>query len=424
MESHLVLINREYTAHLARIITPYIFESIEKIYNTAVRIHENMPESAKRIDINKLKKDQDESANLNGTPEKKKSHLMIFQNLLRAVLLWNIELITRETERIRRESGTSKHFDKLVRGTIKSYILLMSGTTYTVSGRLRPIGTLGEFYKTVKIDMFIHNCYIEAAKMVYNNPRVFMNSGLSNINIIENRYRVYKDIGLAIDEAVRKTVPMNEVIDQYMLEDGREIPEPVPGAAPPVMAQQYPQQQQQYSQLLPQPQLEPQPQYQPSMQQQNQSQFYPQQQSYSNNTPLQIQVGQNGQGGGQAVTVVTDPNGGGGITIQTGDVSHQQQNEPRNANNVEKHRDGAPKPVHNTLSFLLSHGKPADDAQQLLDPDQSQDRHEVGELMSMVSAVERPAMAMADSISFNVQEGNSRKMGGGSRASHRSSSKK
>jgi hypothetical protein len=420
MESHLVLINREYTAHLTRIITPYIFESIEKIYNTAVRIHANLPDNVKTINPNKPNKDQGNLDNSTNNVEKKKSHLMIFQNLLRAVLLWNNELITRETERIRRESGTSKHFDKLVRGTIRSYILLLSGTNYTVSGRLRPIGNLSNFYKTVKIDMFIHNCYIEAAKMVYNNPRIFMSTGISNISIIENRYRVYKDIGLAIEEAVRKTVPMNDVIDQYMLEDRDDIADPVPGAVPPVMTQ-YPQQQQLPNQLDPQPQVQQQYQIQPVQQYQEHKQEYPQQHSYSNNTPLQIQLGQNGQGGGQAVTVVTDANGG-GVTIQTGDVGQQQQhNEPRNA--PEKHREGAPKPVHNTLSFLLSHGKPADDAQKLLDPDQSQDRHEVGELMSMVSAAERPAMAIADSISFNVQEGNSRKMAGGSRASHRSSKK-
>jgi hypothetical protein len=76
------------------------------------------------------------------------------------------------------------------------------------------------------------------------------------------------------------------------------------------------------------------------------------------------------------------------------------------------------------MSFLLSRGKQTEEIRRQLDPegsqqadpDQSQDRHEVAGLMDMVSAADRPEMAMADSVSFNVNDGDVRKMaGGGSR---------
>lgn len=398
----LVLINREYTAHLVRVITPYIFQSIEKLYRSATEVY------------NKL----DKNPSQDGKPAQ--SALKIFQNLLRSALNWNAELITRETERIRRESGTTKYFDKLVQATIKSYVLLLTDSRQMSTGRFQPIGSLAEFHKTIKVDAFVHNCYIEACKLIYNNPRIFLDDGVAPINVIENRSRAYKDIGRAIEEAIRRSIPMADITTQYLRDDLDDMPGPIPGAAPP-MPYPAPQQvspiiQDQYMQSSPQFQ---QPQYVQNTQQQFTQQQQPQ--MVSSGQGVQIQLGQAGQAG-QAVTVMTDPNGTGGVTIQTGDA--QQENQQP----LERSRPGGPKPVRPTLSFLLSRGKNTEEVKRMLDPegvesqqvdpDHSQDRHEVAGLLDMASAVDRPPMAMADSISFNVPDGDVRKMTGG--ASHHS----
>jgi hypothetical protein len=405
----LVVINREFTCHLVRVITPYIFQSIEKLYRSATEVY------------NKL----DKNPSQDGKPAQ--SALKIFQNLLRSALNWNAELITRETERIRRESGTTKYFDKLVQATIKSYVLLLTDSRQMSSGRFQPIGSLSEFHKTIKIDAFVHNCYIEACKLIYNNPRIFLDDGVAPINVIENRTRAYKDIGRAIEEAIRRTIPMNDITAQYLRDDLDDMPGPIPGAAPPVP---YPVQQQvspliqdQYIQNSQYVQNSQQPQYGQNPQQfQNlQQQFTQQPQMVSSGQGVQIQLGQSGQAG-QAVTVMTDPNGMGGVTIQTGDAQQQDNQQP-----IERARPGGPKPVRPTLSFLLSRGKNTEEVKRMLDPegvesqvdpDHSQDRHEVAGLLDMASVVDRPPMAMADSISFNVPDGDVRKMTGG--ASHHS----
>lgn len=68
---------------------------------------------------------------------------------------------------------------------------------------------------------FIHKCYIESARAIYNNPELFWHE-LPKLNIKRNQLEIIKIIDKSIQEAIRKMLPVELILKEYL--DG-EYPE-------------------------------------------------------------------------------------------------------------------------------------------------------------------------------------------------------
>lgn len=189
-EKNIVETKNEYTTFLVNIITPLLYEGIKSMYIYSLESH------------NKLANNTD-SQNINGP-------LKIFQMCLKEIPALSHQIIENETRRIKEFSKCSEWFDNLVKATIKSNIILL---TYT-PGKTTSLSN-SKFHETIDIHNFIHKCYIESAKAFYNNPELFWHE-YSALEIKRNQKEAYKIIKLSIMEAIRKMLPIQSILTEYL----------------------------------------------------------------------------------------------------------------------------------------------------------------------------------------------------------------
>jgi hypothetical protein len=411
----LAIIHNSYTTHLVNIMTPYIYQGIETLYRKAAGVHEQLKLVEKAEKIAKKERDGTSSTDASGKKAKKApSKLKVFQNLLRLTSTWSREIIDKETDRIRNESGTSKYFDNLVRAVILSNIRLLSNG--------RGVGSQQDYHKRINIPNFVHKCYLESCKSIYNNPRLFWDEGVDSIHVIENRNRAYANINRAVGEAISRMLPMNEIITSYLQEDpaSYEVDQalfhvpamqsaPVPiqmvAAAPQTQVMQAGGGQQPFAQPITQLTT------QPTIQQPPQQIL---QQAQVQATPVveqQPQIDANVTAMANVITAAAQAQQSGATVDQ---VEIQQ------VTNVGANGAKAPR---NTLSFVVSMGKST--VAEVMAPTSPRDKHEI---MEMMKVDEEPSEAVGkgseegdDNISFSATAGNTRKLNDVYAASGRSS---
>ena len=180
-----VVTKDEYTLQLVNIITPHILEGFNSIYENAKKLIEKGEE---------------------------KKMLKIFQKLIRTIPTWNSTLIEEETNRIRIQSKC-EWINDLLKAVIKSNIILLTNTNFTLNKyEVNP-----EFLE-IPLTQFIHRCYIESAKEIYNSPYLFYH----NVKSIEKKRNQGDTINIiknSIKEAVRKILPVKYILQKYLGED-------------------------------------------------------------------------------------------------------------------------------------------------------------------------------------------------------------
>ena len=186
-------IKNEYTEHLIDILTPFIFEGLLSYYKEAVDISEDTKNND-RI-------------------------LLIFQKMLQSIDGWSQTKIEEETNRIKQMSGTSEYLDDLVKGVIKSNIILL-----TYSNNVSNV-IAQTFYNSVSTPGLIHRCYIECAKDAHNNPFLFLHC-VSPMDIKRNQIIIEKNIQLAITRGIRKILPIGLILKEYLVNSVNIIYEP------------------------------------------------------------------------------------------------------------------------------------------------------------------------------------------------------
>ena len=60
-------------------------------------------------------------------------------------------------------------FDDLVKAVIKSNIVLL---TFSTSNKQSDLVN-NKYHETIDVNDFVHKCYIESARVIYNNPQLF-----------------------------------------------------------------------------------------------------------------------------------------------------------------------------------------------------------------------------------------------------------
>lgn len=129
-----------YTDLLINILVPLIYEGFQTVYEKASEYEKRYEEETKKHkDVINPGIDA------------------LFQHFVMAFKKWNSSIINDETNRIRNESrcGFFDDLDDLLRTVVKSHI------------------TPNRRFETVDTNAFVYNCYIESAKIIYNNPKLF-----------------------------------------------------------------------------------------------------------------------------------------------------------------------------------------------------------------------------------------------------------
>jgi hypothetical protein len=202
-------IRNEYTTFLTNILTPFIYEGIKSTYSYAVNVHNEFIEKGKH----------DPTIKSPGV-------LKLFQLTLKEIPTLNSNAIDAETTRIKSQCKCADWFDDLVRAVVKSNIILLTFS----NPKRRPEIMKEEYHNKIDIRDFIHKCYIEGARTVYNNPELFWHE-YPTLEIKRNQREACDLIRKAICEAIRRMLPIKLILKEYLQnnfeDDDNDITKPM-----------------------------------------------------------------------------------------------------------------------------------------------------------------------------------------------------
>ena len=175
----LVETKNEYTIQLINILSPHIYEGFESIYSESKKI---------------IKKGEE------------KKLLKAFQQFIKRIPDWNINLIDNETIRIRTASRCD-FLHNLLKAVIKANIILLSNSNNTTNSK----SIIEKKYFDIPLNKFIHRCYVECARQFYNSPYLFYHD-MRPIERKRNQRDCYDIIKSSIKEAIRKILPVQHIL--------------------------------------------------------------------------------------------------------------------------------------------------------------------------------------------------------------------
>ena len=196
-EKNIVEIKNEYTEFLLNILAPLIHEGIKSIYDKAIKIEESFKQKE-----------------INDPNFKNPGVFKIFQLCLRDIPNLNNAAIEAEVGRIKERSKCSDWFDLLLKSTIKSHVVLLTFNSKKKKSKI----VEEKYHEKVDTNLFIHKCYIESSRIFFNYPELFWHL-FSTIDIKRNQREIYDLIKTAIKEAIRKSLPIKLILDEYLQND-------------------------------------------------------------------------------------------------------------------------------------------------------------------------------------------------------------
>ena len=128
----------------------------------------------------------------------------IFKMCLNDVSGINNYEIENEYKRIKEKSGCSDWFDNLIKATFKSYVLFLTWDPQTSNSKY----TENDLYDKISLKDFIHKCYIETCNYFTENPEIFLKKSAKK--------EIYEIIKNCIELAIKKTLPYNEILQEYL----------------------------------------------------------------------------------------------------------------------------------------------------------------------------------------------------------------
>ncbi len=179
--NYLVETKKEYTTQLVNVISPFIFDGIQSLYEEAC----------------KVSKDNEE--------------LKIFQNFLKKIPGWNPLILETETTRILKESNCEDLLPQLLSAVIKSNIMVLTNTPPERKHSIK-------LPKDIDFQRFVHFAYIETAKSIYENPYLFYHK-FSVFDVKKNQRDAKDAIKTSIHEAIRKLLPLQYILKEYLVEE-------------------------------------------------------------------------------------------------------------------------------------------------------------------------------------------------------------
>ena len=179
VDHNLPLARSEFTNHLYHFMNPLIFEGFNSIYSDAQELCEKN--------------------------KKKNETLKYFQIFLKQIPGWNATVLDRETERIKKECP---FIMKIVTAIFTSYVKILS--SIRIRGKNSNIKI-----KIPMCDLFIHSVYINSAKVIFYEPKLFKDN-VDQQTRSDNAKRVNCIIEHAIDETISSLIPIENILQEYI----------------------------------------------------------------------------------------------------------------------------------------------------------------------------------------------------------------
>ena len=177
----------EFNNLLCSILVPHLYNGISGMLDYSVQTN-NMLEEKKK----KNKNIQNPGV------------LNIFKMCLNDVSGINNYEIENEYKRIKDKSDCTEWFDNLIKATFKSYVLFLTWDPKISNSKY----TDNDLYEKISLKDFIHKCYIETCNYFKENPELFLKKS--------SKKDIYEIIKNCIEMAIKKTLPYNEIIQEYL----------------------------------------------------------------------------------------------------------------------------------------------------------------------------------------------------------------
>ena len=190
----------EYTKQLVSVLKGNIYQGIKKIYS------ECKEDCVRRSELGYL--------------------LTEFQKKLEEVPKWNQEVILSECENILIESKCD-WLEELITAVFVSHTRILSSINFSKNKRQINL-------KIPKVDHFIHQCYIDIARIFYKNPYL-LDDTISRYEYQKNRNEAELLIEKSIENTIRKQLPVKHILQEYLANDyTNSLGEVEPGVEPGV----------------------------------------------------------------------------------------------------------------------------------------------------------------------------------------------
>lgn len=188
----LIEVKNDLKDYLLDLVTPYIVEGLNHIYEGARKKHKELVE---------LKKTQ---------PDIEVPHVLkVFQVFLESIPNWNNNKITEETYRVKSKSRSEDYFDSLVISVVKSQsslILFMTENEDILKDKN---------FLDIKSSDLVHKVYLECARHFYLFPHLFFDE-FPSIKIKENQEKIHIQVRRCITQAIKHVNPdLKEILEKY-----------------------------------------------------------------------------------------------------------------------------------------------------------------------------------------------------------------
>lgn len=180
----------EWCVRLINILTPQMVIGIRSIFNSAKSLC---------AENNEMEK-----------------YLLTFQNFLTRIPQWNNELIQKEKDRICEASGCSYLADLI---TCIHIIYLKMLTSIRVGNKQKKVEL-----SIPTVDVFIHRAYVNAARQLYNKAYLF-SLEVKPLEQQKNNSQIEEIIQKCILDAVRTTIPVENILRSYLEETEEQVEE-------------------------------------------------------------------------------------------------------------------------------------------------------------------------------------------------------
>jgi hypothetical protein len=180
----------EWCVRLINILTPQMVIGIRSIFNSAKSLC---------AENNEMEK-----------------YLLTFQNFLTRIPQWNNELIQQERERICEASGCSYLADLI---TCIHIIYLKMLTSIRVGNKQKKVEL-----SIPTVDVFIHRAYVNTARQLYNKAYLF-SLEVKPLEQQKNNTQIEEIIQKCILDAVRTTIPVENILRSYLEETEEQVEE-------------------------------------------------------------------------------------------------------------------------------------------------------------------------------------------------------
>jgi hypothetical protein len=133
--------------------------------------------------------------------------LSVFQVNLSEIPKWNQDIINTKTETVVKDSGCD-WIEDLITAVFVSHTRILTSINFSKNKKKINL-------KIPKVDHFIHQCYVDAARYFWKNPYLY-DDAIGSYEYQRNRREAETIIENSIGETIRKQLPVKHILKEYL----------------------------------------------------------------------------------------------------------------------------------------------------------------------------------------------------------------